>query len=121
MDKIVCSNCNKELLSDSVVMCPTCGSNKKTFKVEITENITIRVGLITKGKRQGKGKPFLETIDMPDHSVKLNKPVHKLRVIDREKNHYHEIVSDYETGEIIHECKQALSEHIGHGTAKKKQ
>ena len=42
------------------------------------------------------------------------------RCIDKDNNHYKEIVVDPETGEIIHQCEEPLSEHRGHGSDKKK-
>lgn len=43
-----------------------------------------------------------------------------MRLIDRENNLYHEKVISIDTGEIVHECKEKLSDHSGHGSAKKK-
>ncbi|HEX5132088.1 MAG TPA: hypothetical protein VFX92_06340 [Candidatus Krumholzibacteria bacterium] len=37
---------------------------------------------------------------------------------DRDRNLYKEKVTDLETGEIIHECDEPLSEHRGHGRDK---
>jgi hypothetical protein len=42
-------------------------------------------------------------------------------VIDRDNNRYFEMVTDYESGEIIHHCEEPLSEHQGHGSAKPKK
>jgi hypothetical protein len=44
--------------------------------------------------------------------------VNKLRIIDVDEDDYEEIVVDYETGEIIKKCKEPLSEHRNHGSAK---
>jgi hypothetical protein len=49
------------------------------------------------------------------------KMVRKVRMFDRDKDEYVERVTDIETGEIIRECVEPLSKHIGHGTEKKKQ
>ena len=43
--------------------------------------------------------------------------VYKERVIDRDANHYRELVRE-ETGEIISDVEHPLKEHIGHGSAK---
>jgi len=40
------------------------------------------------------------------------------RVIDRDNDIYHEVVTDPETGEVVHECREPLSQHRQHGTAK---
>ena len=39
-------------------------------------------------------------------------------VIDRENDLYKEVVTDPDTGKIIHQCEEPLSEHVGHGSAK---
>ena len=40
-------------------------------------------------------------------------------MIDREADTYDETVTDPESGEIVHECHEPLSEHRGHGSAKR--
>lgn len=40
------------------------------------------------------------------------------RIIDRENDWYEEVVTDPETGEVIHRCAERLSEHTGRGSAK---
>lgn len=57
---------------------------------------------------------------MPDYSYSREKHVHKQRIIDRDNDHYFEQVTDYETGEVIHHCEEPLSQHQGHGDAKRK-
>jgi hypothetical protein len=42
----------------------------------------------------------------------------KYRRIDRDNDRYDEVVIDPETGEIVHESHEPLSEHWGHGSAK---
>ncbi len=42
----------------------------------------------------------------------------KYRRIDRDNDRYDEVVIDPETGEIVYECHEPLSEHWGHGSAK---
>ena len=49
-----------------------------------------------------------------------NKWMKKERVIDKDNDHYREIVTDPETGEVIHECEEKLSDHFGHGSDKPK-
>lgn len=43
----------------------------------------------------------------------------KYRLIDRDNNHYIETVKDPASGAVIHHCDESLSEHRGHGSAKK--
>jgi uncharacterized FlaG/YvyC family protein len=39
--------------------------------------------------------------------------------IDRENDKYSKKVIDRETGEVIHECEEKLTEHFNRGSAKK--
>lgn len=86
----------------------------------MVEQLTFRDGYEMKIKRAGEKKPFVESITKPSRSRKLGKHVHHERVIDRENDEYYEKVTDYESGEVIHEQREPLSMHIGHGSAKKK-
>lgn len=69
-----------------------------------------------KKKRDYVVKEFNSGIEK-SHS--LGKDVFKSRLIDRRHNHYHEEVLDIENDRIIHYCDEPLSEHFGHGSAKK--
>lgn len=75
-------------------------------------------GYGVKGKRPGVKRPLFEMKDMPSMSTRLGKLMRREQHIDRENDQYHERVSDYETGEVIHEQREPLSQHIEHGSAK---
>ncbi len=42
------------------------------------------------------------------------------RLIDRVKDWYHERVTDPAIGKVVHECREALTKHRGHGSARAK-
>ena len=86
----------------------------------MVESVIARDGLGVKAKRTGQKKPFVETLSFPSLFRRLGKLVHHQRVIDRDNNLYYEKIVDYETGAVLHEQKEPLSEHFGHGSAKKK-
>jgi hypothetical protein len=88
--------------------------------VNIVENLLAVDGYGAIGKRPGKKKPFVEEMSMPEYSYSKGKIVHKYRLIDRDNDKYAEKVSDYQSGEIIHQCEEPLTEHFGHGSAKHK-
>jgi hypothetical protein len=88
--------------------------------VNIVENLLAVDGYGAIGKRPGKKKPFVEEMSMPEYSYSKGKIVHKYRLIDRDNDKYAEKVSDYQSGEIIHQCEEHLTEHFGHGSAKYK-
>jgi len=99
--------------------CPACGSTTRKFSVFITETLTLRESLGFKAKRQGQGKPYVEGRSGDDLHRKTGKWMKKEQVIDRENDQYAEVVTDPETGIVMHHCKEPLSKHRGHGSAKK--
>jgi hypothetical protein len=98
--------------------CPACGSTSRIFAKAIHGEVLPRGSLRARGKREGGRKPFVEIVSGADWSHKLRRWMHKLRIIDRERNRYEELVVDRGTGRVIHECKEPLSSHKGHGSDK---
>lgn len=119
-----CSQCGFLLADDSTPLaalpCPSCGGFGRTIEVSIVERLTLFDGYGMRLNRAGVKKPSVESISMPSLSRKLGKYVRHERLIDRENNIYHEKITDYETGETVHEQKEPLTDHVGHGSAKKK-
>ena len=102
--------------------CPKCGSSKIEIELFISEEFTMRETIKGKtNKMSGKKKPCQEFQHGADFSKKLGKYVNKDRVIDRKNDNYYEKVVDPDTGEVLHKCQEALSKHIGHGSAKEKR
>ena len=101
--------------------CPNCGSVSRLFHVSIHDTVTLKSKLGMKARHAGGGKPFIEQISGDDLQRKTGKWMKISRIIDRENDNYHEVVSNPSTGEIVHECKERLSDHKGHGTAKYKK
>lgn len=99
--------------------CHACESISRQFDMSVCEGVVARDGLGVKAKHAG-AKPYFESKSVPDHSRRLDKLVHREMIIDRENNRYFERVTDYESGEVIHECDEPLSDHFGHGSAKPK-
>jgi len=124
-DSTECSKCgslidtSKDTYSERVP-CQKCGSISRSHMVHIVENLLAVDGYGAIGKRPGKKKPFVEEMSMPEYSYSKGKIVHKYRLIDRDNDKYAEKVSDYQSGEIIHQCEEPLTEHFGHGSAKHK-
>lgn len=75
--------------------------------------------LQAEGRRQGRKKFAFQDRSGDEFGVKLQRWLKKVRVIDRENDQYREKVWDPETGEVIHACEEPLSQHFGHGSAKK--
>lgn len=125
-DSIKCADCGASIdaahdNSEIRALCTKCGSNKRIYNDSIELDIVRRIGLEAKVKRPDERKPYVEDSSAPDYSKSRSKFVHKQRIIDRDNDFYSEEITDYETGEIIHYCKEPLSKHQGHGSAKTKK
>lgn len=122
-----CGNCG-ELLEESASLdpsdrrpCSKCGSVTRAHRITISETIHVKEMLGLKGKRPGQKKPFMEQKSGDDLHRKSDLWNKLIRIIDRGNNWYKEEVTDPTTGEIIHKDEGPLSEHRGHGDARKKK
>ena len=70
-------------------------------------------------KKVGVKKPSVESIHRLETQVSTGRVVEKSRLIDRENDRYVEHVVDDTNRETIHRSEEPLSEHQGHGSAKK--
>ncbi len=125
-----CGGCGKQLEESPStpigerVPCPGCGSKSRKFGVEITAVSEVRAGIRAKARSgeagQPGGKPWLKLLSEPSWSHRYEKWMERLKVEDSRHDQYTEVVRDPDTGEIIHECQEPLSEHQGHGFARRK-
>jgi len=123
--RVRCGQCGKEL-DESFSLpvaerspCPDCGSSTRQFAVTINETIELHSKLSMKGRRPRMKRPFVEQVSGDDLNRKSGRWMILVRVIDRLNNWYHEVVKDPQTGDVVHESSEPLSEHKGHGPAKK--
>ena len=125
--KVKCESCGTVLPSDWSQLegqpCAVCGSDSLHISLQICDRIVAR--------EQIKGK-----VKNPRYKSKRNRPSREFKVgsepqrgrpgkwayvcrdINREHNTYDETVVDEETGQVLRECHQPLSEHKGHGSDK---
>lgn len=121
-----CGDCGLRLYEDTSVPtetrlpCPVCGSMARSIHVTIHGTVTIREKLGMKGRHADGGKPFIEQVHGDDLHRDTGTWRHLSRVIDRENDLYYEVVKDPVTGEVLHECREPLSEHRGHGATKRR-
>lgn len=124
---VTCSDCGQHLDEDpgtpteARIPCPGCGSMTRTIHVTIRGTITVRGKLGMKGRNSGGGKPFIEQVQGADLHRDTGQWRELTRIIDRDNDLYHEVVKDPDTGEVLHECREPLSEHRGHGAAKRRR
>jgi hypothetical protein len=100
--------------------CPACGSLARNFSAHVHETLTVREKIGLKHKRPGNKKPIYESVSGDDlHRVtgQWNKLT---REINREHNRYKEVIVNPETGEVLRQCDEPLTEHTDRGSAKPK-
>ena len=101
--------------------CPKCGSKARHFEVIVSETATVHEQVGIKARHGASGKPFLESKFGESLHRKTNEWVSREMTVDRENDRYKELIVHPGTGEVIHHCEEPLSEHRGHGSAKKKE
>lgn len=131
MHQSTCVQCGQnigteELRTSETAACPNWGG--KTFTMAFFGHVHLREhGAMTIKQRDrdkggnpttGYGKPEREQVIGPEMSAN-GRMVIKERHWDKVSNCYFERITDIETGEVIHECEEPLTEHRGHGSAKK--
>lgn len=124
MDKVKCRDCGTDYY-ENLCACPVCGSKHKIKSVSCSPITIGSEAEITgmKAKKPaltGRKKNIWDWSNEKTVRSDNGTPVRRFKLVDRENDHYEEIVTDLSTGEIIHECNEPLSEHQGHGSAKNK-
>lgn len=118
-----CANCHTILENDIFKSdgkpCPKCGSIVRKVEISIIDKGTAHDQMRLKVKRPGNKRPIKEVVSGDNYQFLVKKWAKIERIIDRENDEYHEKVVDPETGEVYHECNEALSKHINHGSDKK--
>ncbi len=124
---VKCGDCGKAL--DEVpnlppqerFLCPGCSCESRALEITVSDTITVTVRERRNilGRRPGFRRPSLEMLGGDAFNRRLGKYVKHERVIDREKNWYKERVTDPDTGQVLHECEEPLTEHRGHGSARR--
>lgn len=123
-----CAKCGESLESIDLaakprIPCPRCGSTSRASTETIIESLRTFDSLGGRLKRPSlpsDKKLRWKSFNGYEFSYARQKMVHKVSMFDKDTDEYVERVTDIETGEIIHECVEPLSEHVEHGTAKKK-
>lgn len=122
----VCADCSAPIdvaadTSEKRAACAGCGSTKRRHDASgHLEASPARVSIAFKVTGPGQKKARLEVRSGASKSHYLCKLVDHQRLIDRGNDRYIEVVTDFESGEVIHRTDEPLSEHRGHGSAKKK-
>ena len=106
--------------TDGTHTCPRCGSANIHLEIIVSAGVRVHERLAVKARHSAQRKPFKEVVSGEDLDRKSGKWMEKRRVIDRDNDNYEETVVNPVTGKTVHECRENLSKHRGHGSAKKK-
>ncbi|MEH0724848.1 hypothetical protein [Vibrio alginolyticus] len=127
---VSCNNCGfglpAERASDPVDHpCPECGSKVINIGVSIEEEVGLSIhdnvrARVKDDSYPSKDKVRLDVFQGADERKRDGKMMEKTRIIDKDNDHYKEVVTDPETDTVVHQCEEPLSAHRGHGSAKKK-
>jgi hypothetical protein len=122
---VSCSRCGASVPElgriDDQKPCPSCGSTAQTFAVTLTDKAEVHDSLGTKARHGdiGKVKPHRETFTGFDYHRDSKEWRQVSRVVDREGDRYTERIVDA-AGNVVRDVDEPLSEHRGHGTAKRR-
>src|SRR5579859_4770066 len=89
------------LPGDQRKACSSCGSTTRHFSVNVSDTLHFHESLGTKHKNAA-GKTLTESVIGDDLHRKTGKWMHKERVIDRANDRYKEVVTDPESGKVVH-------------------
>lgn len=119
-----CAECGEEVKRGRPgEPCRVCGGTSRVLVRVVTEQIRVLDGYAFKQKRHssvGRRRIVAEGFSRyePSHKAAL---VRHDRSVDRDKDRYRELVVDADTGTVLHHDEGKLSEHQGHGSAKKRR
>ena len=123
---VKCLNCSSDLPSKWARTveqpCPECGSTELAITMDIVENMSLHEclkGRVKDSNRSSRENPRVRFQVGDSYSRRLKKWVKRNMRVDRDRDLYQEVVMDPDTGAIIHECEEPLSQHRGHGSARR--
>jgi hypothetical protein len=126
--QVQCGECKTDLRDESPHIAPSdrkpcsnCGSLTRHFIADLTALVNFKgsIGAVKflGGVSKTKGR-VVEFFDGWEPRRVVGDLVRKFRKIDKENDKYQEHV-ETEDGEVLHHSDEALSQHRGHGSAKK--
>ncbi|MEZ5846370.1 MAG: hypothetical protein R3C70_06430 [Geminicoccaceae bacterium] len=102
--------------------CPACGGKRRAFNETISVGAQLEMGILTQGKsgkKIGRRGPAYWWQEKKELYRKTGEWQVIVRDFNRENDRYREVIRDVKTGTIVKKIEEPLSEHIGHGSAKK--
>lgn len=122
--QVACESCNQTLdepaglPAEAREPCPESGSRDRRVNLRVSDTVSVHEQVALEAKRPGQRRPFREVRAGDDLHRKTGRWNERHRVIDRDADLYEEKIADPETGEVLRDVREPLSEHQGHGSAK---
>ena len=116
-----CVKCRTGLYEDPQherLPCPKCNSLGRELFEHCEETVVASDGYRATHKRPGIKRPLSEQRRELSYFVKDQEWHVREMLIDRENNLYHERITRFSTGELVHEQRHPLKDHTGHGDDK---
>lgn len=117
-----CLDCGSDLYEDPSqerLPCPICQSFKRRQFADYEDSITVFDGYRIVHKRPGVKRPVAEDRRELSYFTKDGEWHIRKMMIDRANNEYLERITRLSTGELVHEQRHTLKDHVGHGDDKK--
>jgi hypothetical protein len=120
---VICNQCGShfdfEIGFEESMLCPACKINDWNYDVTEEEKKFLRQKVKLRERNSKGEKPFRETTLGEELFNKTKEWRQIERIVNRQDDIYYEKITDLETGEVIKEVFEKLSEHQGHGADKK--
>lgn len=98
----------------------TMDSTPDCLQISVHDDIATPLREFVKTKaREGKGRPIVEQVSGDDVRKQTGQWVRRTMLINRKEDQYMEHVVDPASGEVHHHWEEPLSQHRGHGDAKR--
>lgn len=123
LQESACQDCNAKLFEEadeSRQPCPFCGCMARLAVESMQDEIAFREHTRIKGRHAGESRSHFEERVGGSYFRKHGEWHHLFRLIDRENNRYVETIKRHSSGEVLRHVDEPLSEHLGHGSAKRR-
>lgn len=114
---IVCADCGAMIdPATESSSCPVCGSENR--RVDARDETTLKSYEDTRVKKKRPGTKPYEKVWTGYSQSETGEWNWRRRIVDRDHDRYFEHIEDVK-GNVIHHVEEPLSEHRGHGDAKR--
>jgi hypothetical protein len=126
LERVECGECGYEF-PDPVAatkvprsLCALCGATTKKMHFLAEASVGVSASMRGVGYTTSKSNWLAKFYSRPEWHRALGRLHDVSRMFNKRTDEYHEVIHDHETGELVMEVHEPLSEHQGHGSAKNK-